>query len=192
MNAKKEIIDSIRKHSIEKFEMPELAIPGLPQTDPEEGFINACRLTGGNVVLLDEPERLPEVIRDLYPEAKNIVSDLALDGIKTLNPDGYDRPHQLANTDVAIIKGTFGIAENGAIWIPKNTKHRALYFIAENLIILLDRNNLVSTMHDAYERIAADEYEFGVFISGPSKTADIEQALVIGAHGAKSVTVILR
>jgi len=192
MNAKKEIIDSIRKHSIEKFEMPELNGLDIPQIDLEESFINACQSTGGKAILLNEETRLSDtLIKNLYPEAKNIVSDLPLDGIETINPGGYDRPHQLENTDVAIIKGMFGVAENGAVWIPKNTKHRALYFIAENLIILLDRNSLVPTMHEAYERIADEEYEFGVFISGPSKTADIEQALVIGAHGARAVTVLL-
>lgn len=50
-------------------------------------------------------------------------------------------------------------------------------------------------MHAAYDRIAALEaaaaYGFSTFIAGPSKTADIEQSLVLGAHGPISLTVFL-
>jgi L-lactate dehydrogenase complex protein LldG len=47
-------------------------------------------------------------------------------------------------------------------------------------------------MHEAYARIEMDpKYNFGTFISGPSKTADIEQALVMGAQAARGVTVVL-
>jgi L-lactate dehydrogenase complex protein LldG len=50
---------------------------------------------------------------------------------------------------------------------------------------------IVSTMHEAYAKIADEAYGFGGFIGGPSKTADIEQALVLGAHGPLSMTVYL-
>jgi L-lactate dehydrogenase complex protein LldG len=45
-------------------------------------------------------------------------------------------------------------------------------------------------MHAAYEELGKVKSSFGLFLSGPSKTADIEQSLVIGAHGARSLTVV--
>ena len=46
-------------------------------------------------------------------------------------------------------------------------------------------------MQHAYERIGSSNPNFGTFIAGPSKTADIEQSLVLGAHGPKTLTVFL-
>ena len=46
-------------------------------------------------------------------------------------------------------------------------------------------------MLDSYQLIHNTDYGYGVFISGPSKTADIEQSLVIGAHGAGSLTIFI-
>ena len=109
----------------------------------------------------------------------------------TFNPDNLDDPKELDGTDVAVIKGEIGVAENGAIWIPQEVKYKALYFISERLVILIDRNKIVNTMYDAYRELDGQDYKFGTFISGPSKTADIEQALVMGAHGAREVLVIL-
>ena len=101
-------------------------------------------------------------------------------------------PHELEDLGLAILEGQFGVAENGAIWLEDpNLGLRALPFITEHLVIVLERKNLVETMHQAYTRIGEAHSGFGVFIAGPSKTADIEQSLVIGAHGAKSLRVVL-
>ena len=87
---------------------------------------------------------------------------------------------------------TLGVAENGAVWLAESQLvHRAAPFLTQHLAILLDRGQIVWNMHQAYTRLQVDAEAFGVFIAGPSKTADIEQALVIGAHGPRSLTVML-
>lgn len=96
----------------------------------------------------------------------------------------------LEKVEKAYIKGTLGIAENGAVWIYESQMlNRLLPFICEHLIIVIDKAAIVATMHQAYENIDVAKEGFGAFIAGPSKTADIEQSLVIGAHGARSATI---
>lgn len=113
-------------------------------------------------------------------------------GIKAdKNPDTIASAAELNGTDVGIVQGELGVAENGCIWVPQVMKERIVCFISEELVILLDRKNIVNNMHEAYKRIEMPDYGFGAFISGPSKTADIEQALVMGAQAARGVTIII-
>jgi L-lactate dehydrogenase complex protein LldG len=69
--------------------------------------------------------------------------------------------------------------------------HRLLPFSCESLVLLLHAKDLVPDMHEAAERISLSGEGYGVYIAGPSKTADIEQSLVIGAHGPLGLTVFL-
>ena len=95
-------------------------------------------------------------------------------------------------TDLVICRGIFGVCENAAVYFEQEYLQRSIYFISESLLILLPKDQLVDTMHDAYRRVPNEPTgEFRGFISGPSKTADIEQALVMGAHGSRQTTVLL-
>lgn len=101
-------------------------------------------------------------------------------------------PHLLEDTDIAVVKGAWGVAENGAIWVPDNNMRvRVLPFICQHLVMVLDAVHIVADMHAVYEKIGGPEGGFGTFIAGPSKTADIEQSLVLGAHGARSLLVLI-
>ena len=103
--------------------------------------------------------------------------------------DPVELPHELSDVDLGVLKGEVAVAENGCVWVPQTMKERAVMFISQCLVILVDRNSIVSNMHQAYEKIG--NLSYGCFISGPSKTADIAQALVMGAQAARDVTVII-
>lgn len=193
MSSKEEILDSIRRNTRTKYGMPDLnQINTIVYPNPIEQFCTIMKQVGGKAILLKEGEDVNELILRLNPEAKRIASALPEINCATFNPDHSDNPAELNGTDLAIIDGRLGVAENGAVWIEQDVKLKAIYFISEQLIILLDRNKIVNTMQQAYKGVTTGKYGFGVFISGPSKTADIEQALVMGAHGAREVTVILK
>jgi L-lactate dehydrogenase complex protein LldG len=140
-----------------------------------------------------EGQDINKLIKDLYPDAKEIASNLPEITIATRNPDEVGRARDLNGTDVGIIRGKFGVAENACVWIPQTMKEKAICFISENLVILLPKSQIVNNMHEAYKRIEFDKtYDgYGTFISGPSKTADIAQVLVMGAQAARSATILL-
>lgn len=192
MSSKQTIIDNIKAHIQDKYDMPDINIDAIQYPDKMKTFGEVLTSVGGSSAILGEGEDINDLIKKLYPETKSIASNLKEITIATFNPDEVARPHDLNGTDLAVIEGEIGVAENGCVWIPQNVKEKVLYFISEYLVIVLDRKNLVNNMHEAYDKLRFSDAGFGIFISGPSKTADIEQALVVGAHGAKGVTVILK
>ena len=177
-----------------KYDMPSLDdIKAITYPDPLVQFIKMSESVGGQVIEVDSGRDINKLIKDLYPDAKEIASNLPEITVATRNPDTVGRARDLNGTDVGVIRGMFGVAENGCIWIPQQMKEKAVCFISENLVILMPKSEIVNNMHEAYKRIEFDkEYDgYGTFISGPSKTADIAQVLVMGAQAARSVTVLL-
>jgi L-lactate dehydrogenase complex protein LldG len=157
-----------------------------------EMFITTLKRIGGEVICVSNLESLLDTAIELCKGGRRIINTTSsLDFAMTVSLG--DNPHELENVSHAILESKLGVAENGAVWLTEDQMTiRVLPFITEHLIILLDSNTIVHTMHQAYTAIQNQPYDFGTFIAGPSKTADIEQSLVIGAHGAKSLTVILK
>ena len=189
---KKELLDKLRANTSITFDKPDTsAIKGLEYPDVKEQFINMSRTVGSKVVEMAEGEDINNLIKSAYPDAKTFASNLPEVTIAQKDPDTVTEAADLNGTDVGIVRGMVGVAENGCVWVPQTMKERAVCFISEQLVIVLDKDSLVSNMHQAYRRINMTDYGYGCFISGPSKTADIEQALVMGAQAARGVTIIL-
>jgi L-lactate dehydrogenase complex protein LldG len=194
MSNKDDILKKYRANVREKFDMPDLSdIKAITYPDPLVQFIKMTESVGGHVIEVKEGQDINQLVKDLYPDAKEFASNLPEITIATRNPDTVGRARDLNGTDVGIIRGKFGVAENACVWIPQQMKEKAVCFISENLVILLPKSQIVHNMHEAYKRIEFDEeYDgYGTFISGPSKTADIAQVLVMGAQAARSATILL-
>lgn len=190
---KEDLFKKLRANTHEQYDKPDMDIDGIIYPDTYKQFVEMSKTVGGKVVEVKKDDDLNPVIKVAYPDAKVFASNLPYINIATKNPDTVTEAKDLDGTDVGIIEGKIGVAENGCIWIPQTMKEKAVCFISEYLVIILDKENIVNNMHEAYKRIEFDPaYNFGTFISGPSKTADIEQALVMGAQAARGVTVIIR
>jgi L-lactate dehydrogenase complex protein LldG len=200
MSSKEDILKKYRANVRERFDMPDLSdIKAIIYPDPLLQFMNMTKSVGGNAIEVEKGRDINALIRELYPDAKEIASNLPEITIATRNPDDVGRARDLNGTDVGVIRGSFGVAENACVWIPQTMKEKAVCFISENLVILLKKSEIVNNMHEAYRRLGASaesvvglsDYGYGTFISGPSKTADIAQVMVMGAQAARSATVLL-
>lgn len=150
-------------------------------------FTEAIRKAGGEVINLPDTIPIPGKIQEALPGMTRIAD--FVQGDPATNERLLQHPALL---EVVVLKGELAVAENGAIWLQeKNMAHRVLPFITQHLVLVVHASSLVGNMHQAYGIVEQMELGYGVFIAGPSKTADIEQSLVIGAHGAKSLLVIL-
>lgn len=202
MTAKQEILQRLRATSAPEAELPELNDDWVQYEDIDAQFATMVAAVGGQCHLVDQWEQAREILAALpcvqqsggldSPHLRMVCLEPQLGLQPSVDLEKIDDPHDLENVDLAVIRGEFGVAENGAIWVTdENVRHRVIFFLPQHVAVVLPRDGLVNNLHEAYQRLTLQQHGgFGMFLSGPSKTADIEQSLVIGAHGARSLTVL--
>lgn len=188
------ILESLRSATLPDTPRPARQFAPIQYDDVQAAFLSSLKAVGGTGLAAKDDSDFLEQLQSLpaFQNAQHIAS--CIPGIADADVDlkSVCDPHDLEQLDLLIARGEFGVAENGAIWVTgSQVSHRAAYFICQHLILVVAAGQLVHNMHDAYERLTFKEPGFGLFLSGPSKTADIEQSLVMGAHGARSLTVFL-
>lgn len=192
MKSKDKILSEIRNSRRTPVDMPLIeTVSPIVYEDRLKQFMTTVEIVGGHAVLLEEGADINQLLAELYPHVAVTASSLPYIEAD-LDPDGISEAYELDGTGLGVVEGKVAVAENGCVWVPQTMKERAVMFISENLAIIIDRTAIVNNMHEAYSMIEMSDYGYGCFISGPSKTADIAQALVMGAQAARDVTVIIR
>lgn len=194
MSSRDKILAAVKTNQPDSTVLPDLSVFESAAKGSLQKFAEVLTTIGGKIVHVSGYDEIAQTIRSQYGNGVKIVSPLTeFKELSTENLDDLASIHDLHDVDVAILKAHFGVAENGAVWITENEMvHRVLPFVTQHLAIVIDAEAIVPKMHQAYDKISTiNSYGFGTFIAGPSKTADIEQSLVIGAHGPRSMTVFV-
>jgi L-lactate dehydrogenase complex protein LldG len=199
MTSREKILTNIRNNKpTEQVALPTNINFESNTTDFITLFSNVLKSIGGEAITAIDFDFIGKDIVRSFPDMSifvNLIPRLSIKDSFAQQKDSHEvkDAHDLALVDLAILEGKIGVAENGAIWLDESCfgGHRVLPFITQHLVIVLKKENIVANMHHAYQMIEMNNIGFGLFLAGPSKTADIEQSLVIGAHGARSLKVYL-
>jgi L-lactate dehydrogenase complex protein LldG len=191
MTSRDDILTRIRANQPAPTPCPEVPMFDAPdERSLVERFKAGVTRMGGKVI--EAGGHLDELVRELHRGAKVVASATPeLEGNRALGPDAD--PASLEDVDVGVVRARFGVAETGSVWLTDaDFGASALGFLSQHLVVLLDPKAIVPNMHHAYRRRAEFDASYGVFMTGPSATADIEGVLIHGAQGIRSLTVVLR
>ena len=190
MGARENILNAIAINQPNWVELPVIDVAStIRYEDSFVQFKTVLESIGGKVELISD---ITVLKNQLIADKTN--GNFVINTIKELGDvdekAAFLAAYELEKVEKAFVQGTIGVTENGAVWIYENQMiNRLIPFICQHLILVLEKKNIVDNLHQAYEKIDVSKEGFGAFIAGPSKTADIEQSLVIGAHGARSATI---
>lgn len=192
MNSREKILADVLKNQPPLTDLPDLGRLKGRGEDLVREYADTFTGIGGKAVVVASVDAAKALIREEFDMTKRMVTTLAsLSDVCEVYSPSAD-PHSFEDVELAVIKAHLAVVENGTVWLTEEVMgQRILPFICQHLAVIVDAGTIVPTMHEAYEKIGTGEYGFGVFIGGPSKTADIEQALVMGAHGPISMTVFI-
>jgi L-lactate dehydrogenase complex protein LldG len=194
MSSRADILSRIRQVLPPAVDVPPESFTGIVYPDPAARFAEVLAGVGGECIRVPTLAAAQAWLESFEPfsQSKVRVSHVPGVGETTFDLAAVDDPHDLEPVEFAVLPGELAVAENAAVWVSgRGVRHRVLYFLTQHLALVVPAGRIVSNMHEAYDAVEIGTAPFGTWLSGPSKTADIEQSLVIGAHGARSQVVIL-
>ncbi|MFQ5513991.1 MAG: lactate utilization protein C [Myxococcota bacterium] len=199
MSVRDRILARVHRTSAGRVHHPGVFRPPAMDGELWSRFVTSLDRVGGEWLGPLDPERLAPSVRELC-QRRGAGRVVGLPDVQERLGEGPWRdvpagatPHSLAGVNVTIAVGLLGVAESAAVAVRVSSRveHAALV-LCEHLVVLLERALIVPELHTASARVASlvQPSRALLWLSGPSKTADIEQTLVLGAHGARTLTVV--
>jgi L-lactate dehydrogenase complex protein LldG len=189
-NSREQILSAIRAN-IPRVPVEHPQIPVFRKADANLKSVFETHLQGAGGAAYDirNPSEAQAQLASLHPTAQVICSAVPeIPG--TRRAEAIRDPHELADVDVGVVRAQFGVAETGAVWLTQEDLIvDSLGFLSQHLVVLLDPEQIVADMHEAYARVRLDQTAYGCFMMGPSATGDIEATLVHGAQGSRSLNL---
>lgn len=192
MSSRDKILKEVAQNKPAALPLKELVFLDGNNEKPVDRFLSVLHSIGGTGKVVDGWHEVLNHLQQKMGEGGEVVN-----GIQNLSPFNANlytnkTGSELQHVQTVFLQGELAVAENAAIWVAEaNMVNRLLPFICQELVLVIQASSIVSTMHQAYANLDVDRDGYGVFIAGPSKTADIEQSLVIGAHGPLSLQVFV-
>ncbi len=188
-------------------------IPARSDLNPAaqvELFETMAREQAATVVHVADPDGVPAAVAD-YLKAANLPPRVRVAPDPALGALPWDGQPLLeistgraAAEDLVSLTGAFaGIAETGTLMLRSGAEHpTTLNFLPDVHIVVLRAADVVGPYEDALDRLRSHESNGGNggngamprtvnFVTGPSRTADIEQTIQLGAHGPRRLHIIL-
>ncbi len=124
-----------------------------------------------------------------------VAPDPALEGIPWSNRLSVERRAAAGDDRVSVTGAYAGVAETGSLVLLSSAESpTTLNFLPDDHLVVLREVQIVPHIEDVWVRMRSDKRRMPRtvnFITGPSKTADVEQTIQEGAHGPRRLHVIL-
>ena len=164
-------------------------------------FVEMAEGVRATVARVNSPAAVPEAVAR-YLAAENLPADLVLAPDLSLDDILWDarpllrtrRGRAEAGDTVSLTRCFVAIAETGTLMLISGAETpTTLNFLPDTHIVLVYADQVVATYEDGWDRLRTDG---GMprainFITGPSRTGDIEQRIELGAHGPRRLHIIL-
>lgn len=116
----------------------------------------------------------------------------ALEIIDVTTLAAEERRERLSNANLALLSAPYAIADIGSIVLFPNEMTSVLaHLLPECVMIIIRQDQMVANLGELFAQVPAERAKSMLLVTGPSRTADIEKILILGAHGPKRLIVAM-
>lgn len=195
MSARDDILGAIRKRRKREAAHPPAYLPPAAEGDAVERFAKLAQNAAAEVRMLTHDAEIPEAVADVL-RARNLPAEIHM-------PEGSEfagvdwniacKSAPPGPDEAALTRAPLGIAETGTLAYPAAPGRPASWHFRPGLeIAVLRAGDIVEHMEDVLAKVKAKGLPATLnFVTGPSRTGDIEQTLELGAHGPKALAILI-